>query len=70
MDHYFISDEKFINNLPNPSVLGIEIKIFLGNREWTVREADKFTAICQPLSKQCGILNVSQHYRPARFARG
>jgi hypothetical protein len=41
--------------------------MFLGSRARPVRKADKYTAICKPigrLSRQCGILSITQPYRP------
>jgi hypothetical protein len=42
--------------------------IMLGSRVRPVRGADNLTDICEPsrLSRQCGILNISQLYRPPR----
>jgi hypothetical protein len=36
--------------------------MFLGSKVWRVRRADNVAA----LSRQCGILNISQPYRPPR----
>jgi hypothetical protein len=38
--------------------------MFLGSRVRPVRRADNLTAICEPMSRQCGILNMSLPYRP------
>jgi hypothetical protein len=39
--------------------------MFLGSKVRLVRRADKLTAIYESrLSRQCGILNISQPYRP------
>jgi hypothetical protein len=38
--------------------------MFLGRRSRLVRKADNRTAILSLLSIQCGILNISQLYRP------
>jgi hypothetical protein len=38
--------------------------MFLGSRALPVRKADNFAAVSERLSRQCGILNFSQPYRP------
>jgi hypothetical protein len=38
--------------------------MFLGSKVRPVRRADNLTAVCEPLSIQCAILNISQPYRP------
>jgi hypothetical protein len=39
--------------------------MFLGNKVRSVRGADNFTAICEPIVlAMWGILNISQPYRP------
>jgi hypothetical protein len=40
--------------------------MFLGSRARPVRIADNLTAIVSRLSRQCGILNISQPHRPPR----
>jgi hypothetical protein len=35
-----------------------------------VRKADNLTAICEPVSRQCGIFNILQTYRPPRPVTG
>jgi hypothetical protein len=40
--------------------------IFLGIRARPVCGADNLAAICEPMSRQSGILNISQPYRPPR----
>jgi hypothetical protein len=44
--------------------------MFLGSRARPVRRADNFTAICEQLSRQCDILNISQFHRPSRLVMG
>jgi hypothetical protein len=44
--------------------------MFLGNKVRTVRRADKLVAICEAVVQQCGILNISQLYRPPRPVTG
>jgi hypothetical protein len=41
--------------------------MFLGSRARPVRWADNLTAICEQVSSQCGMLNISQPYRPPRL---
>jgi hypothetical protein len=43
--------------------------MFLGSIARPVRRADNLTAICE-LSRHCGILNISQRYRPPRPVAG
>jgi hypothetical protein len=44
--------------------------MFLGSRARPVGRADNLTAICEPMARQCGILNMSQSYRPPRPVTG
>jgi hypothetical protein len=37
-----------------------------GSRARPVRRAHNLAAICEPMSRQCGTLNISQPYRPPR----
>jgi hypothetical protein len=39
-------------------------KSFLGGKAWPVGKADNLTTICGS-SRKCGILNISQPYRPS-----
>jgi hypothetical protein len=41
-------------------------KMFLGSRALPVSRADNLPAIWEPIVHQCGILNISQPYRPLR----
>jgi hypothetical protein len=43
--------------------------IFLGSKAGPVRRADNLTSVSR-LSRQCGILNISQPYRPPRPVTG
>jgi hypothetical protein len=38
--------------------------MFLGSKVRRVRTSDNLTAIYEPMSRQYGILNISQPYRP------
>jgi hypothetical protein len=40
--------------------------MFLGSKVRPVRRANNLTAIYEPISRQCGILKISQPYRPGR----
>jgi hypothetical protein len=44
--------------------------MFLGSRALSARKADNLTAICEQMSKQCEILNISQTYEPPRPVMG
>jgi hypothetical protein len=44
--------------------------IFMWSRARPVRKADSLNAICESLSRQCRILNISQPYRPSRPVTG
>jgi hypothetical protein len=48
------------------STRNIKIIMFLGSKVRLVRGADNLTAIYEPIVWQCGILNISQPYRPPR----
>jgi hypothetical protein len=43
--------------------------MFLGSGALPVRKSDNLTAICE-LSRQCGILNISQPYEPPQSVNG
>jgi hypothetical protein len=38
--------------------------MFLGSGARPAPKAKNLTSICEPIFKQCGILNISQTYRP------
>jgi hypothetical protein len=40
--------------------------MLLGSKVQRVTGADNLTAICELIVQQCGILNISQPYRPPR----
>jgi hypothetical protein len=40
--------------------------MFLRRRVRAVHKADNLTAICEPIVLKCGILNISEPYRPPR----
>jgi hypothetical protein len=44
--------------------------MFLGSKVGRARKADSLTTIYEPLSRKCGILNISQPYRPPRPVTG
>jgi hypothetical protein len=44
--------------------------MFLGNKVRRVGKADNLTGTMSRLSRQCGILNISQPYRPPRPVTG
>jgi hypothetical protein len=51
------------------SISSKKIKL-LGSSARQLRRADKLTAICEPNVYQCGMLNISQPYRPQRPVTG
>jgi hypothetical protein len=52
-------------NLPNPCSTRSRKYMFLGSRARPARETTTPPSVSR-LSRQCGILNISQHYRPPR----
>jgi hypothetical protein len=44
--------------------------MFPGSKVRWVRRADKLTSIYEPIAYQCGILNISEPYRPPRYVTG
>jgi hypothetical protein len=69
---------EFFFNLPTPfsrtMALGfiqllteMSTRRYFWSRARPARNADNFTAICEPIvySKECGILDISQPYRPS-----
>jgi hypothetical protein len=67
----FLMSVDFSCDCPNPfsrtmvlGLTGMSTKNRPGGKGRSVREADNFTANCNPISRQCGILNISQPYRP------
>jgi hypothetical protein len=36
-----------------------------GSKGWPARGADNLTAICEPIARKCGSLDVSQPYGPS-----
>jgi hypothetical protein len=44
--------------------------MFLRSKVRQVRRAHNLTAICEPLSRQCETVNISQLYRPPRPVTG
>jgi hypothetical protein len=44
--------------------------MFLGSKVRPERKADNLTAIYEPIARQCGILNISQPYRPPKPVTG
>jgi hypothetical protein len=56
--------------LTEMSTGNIKKLMFLGTKVRLVRGADNLTAIYEPSSRQCGILNISQPYRPPRPVTG
>jgi hypothetical protein len=48
----------------------MSIRSLPGGEERLALKTDKLTAICEPIVKKCGSLDVSQHYRFARPVTG
>jgi hypothetical protein len=46
------------------SLTEMSIRNVSGGKAWQAHKADNLTAICQQMSRKCGILNVSQPYNP------
>jgi hypothetical protein len=44
--------------------------MFLGSKVRLVRGTDNLIAMCEPIVQRCGILNISQPYRPLRPVMG
>jgi hypothetical protein len=44
--------------------------MFLESKVRPVRRADNFATNCEQMFRQCGILNISQPYRPPRPVTG
>jgi hypothetical protein len=64
-----VTAQGFTQPVTEMSTRGRKI-MFLRSGARPVRRADRFTAICKRFSRQCGILNSSQAYRPPRPVTG